>query len=87
MISPKSTHQENRIIGLFPELLGFGGIQEDGRLTAAAVEETVAKPVGGEIVRHKYGFEVFHTGIGQILNGGFAPPISERDDLGLMVRR
>ena len=111
-------HQENRIIGLFPELLGFGGIQEAGRLTAADVEETVAKPVvavshggttdivedgvngllvpprdtqrlvwalnrllndesrrmelgrrGGEIVRHKYGLEVFHAGIGQILTG------------------
>ena len=35
----KSTLKENRIIGLFPELLGVGGIQEAGRLTAAAVEE------------------------------------------------
>ena len=34
----KSTPKENRIIGLFPELLGLGGIQEAGRLTAAAVD-------------------------------------------------
>jgi phosphatidyl-myo-inositol dimannoside synthase len=29
----------NRIIGLFPELLGVGGVQEAGRQTAAALEE------------------------------------------------
>jgi phosphatidyl-myo-inositol dimannoside synthase len=29
----------NRIIGLFPELLGVGGVQEAGRLTAAALHE------------------------------------------------
>jgi glycosyltransferase involved in cell wall biosynthesis len=40
MTSLKSTPKENRIIGLFPDLLGLGGIQEAGRLTAAAVEET-----------------------------------------------
>jgi phosphatidyl-myo-inositol dimannoside synthase len=41
--SLKSTRKEIRIIGLFPELLGFGGIQEAGRLTAAAVEEIATR--------------------------------------------
>jgi phosphatidyl-myo-inositol dimannoside synthase len=31
--------QTKRIIGLFPELLGIGGVQEAGRQTAAALEE------------------------------------------------
>jgi phosphatidyl-myo-inositol dimannoside synthase len=40
---PKVTVQESkqlakRIIGLFPDLLGIGGIQEAGRLTAAALD-------------------------------------------------
>src|ERR1700758_940519 len=43
MKSLKSMSKENRIIGLFPELLGFGGIQEAGRLTAAAVEEIATR--------------------------------------------
>ena len=43
MKSLKSMPKENRIIGLFPELLGFGGIQEAGRLTAAAVEEIATR--------------------------------------------
>lgn len=30
-----------RIIGLFPELLGVGGVQDAGRLTAAALSEIV----------------------------------------------
>ena len=34
----QSKGQTNRIIGLFPELLGVGGIQEAGRLTAAALD-------------------------------------------------
>jgi phosphatidylinositol alpha-1,6-mannosyltransferase len=33
--------QTKRIIGLFPELLGVGGVQEAGRQTAAALEEIV----------------------------------------------
>jgi phosphatidyl-myo-inositol dimannoside synthase len=41
--SLKSTLKQTRIIGLFPELLGFGGIQEAGRLTAAALEETAIR--------------------------------------------
>ena len=41
---PKMIVQElmpasKRIIGLFPELLGFGGVQEAGRMTAAALQE------------------------------------------------
>jgi phosphatidyl-myo-inositol dimannoside synthase len=36
MKQPKG--QTKRIIGLFPELLGVGGIQEAGRLTAAALD-------------------------------------------------
>jgi phosphatidyl-myo-inositol dimannoside synthase len=35
----KFTPSTNRIIGLFPDLLGVGGIQEAGRLTAAALGE------------------------------------------------
>jgi phosphatidylinositol alpha-1,6-mannosyltransferase len=34
----QSTGPAKRIIGLFPELLGVGGIQEAGRLTAAALD-------------------------------------------------
>lgn len=34
--------QSGRIIGLFPELLGVGGVQEAGRLTAAALSNIVA---------------------------------------------
>jgi phosphatidylinositol alpha-1,6-mannosyltransferase len=34
-----SKSRTKRIIGLFPELLGVGGIQEAGRLTAAALHE------------------------------------------------
>jgi phosphatidyl-myo-inositol dimannoside synthase len=35
----KFTPSTNRIIGLFPALFGVGGIQEAGRLTAAALDE------------------------------------------------
>ena len=37
--TPKSRH----VIGLFPELLGFGGVQEAGRLTASALTEIVSR--------------------------------------------
>jgi len=37
----------NRIIGLFPGLLGVGGVQEAGRMTAAALSEIVRER-GGE---------------------------------------
>ena len=39
MKEPKG--QTKKIIGLFPELLGVGGIQEAGRLTAAALDRIV----------------------------------------------
>src|ERR1700722_14094437 len=39
MTPPESLPQPTQIIGLFPELLGVGGIQEAGRLTAAAFHE------------------------------------------------
>jgi phosphatidylinositol alpha-1,6-mannosyltransferase len=42
MTAPGSHKQANRIIGLFPELLGVGGIQEAGRLTAMALHEIAA---------------------------------------------
>jgi len=35
----KASLGEKRIIGLFPELLGVGGVQEAGRQTAAALQE------------------------------------------------
>jgi phosphatidyl-myo-inositol dimannoside synthase len=39
MTAPEFTASPNRIIGLFPDLLGVGGIQEAGRLTARALSE------------------------------------------------
>lgn len=38
-----SSAHTKRIIGLFPELLGVGGVQEAGRLTAAAIMEIVLR--------------------------------------------
>jgi len=43
MTSEKSTSPAKRIIGLFPELLGVGGVQEAGRLTAAALHEIASE--------------------------------------------
>ena len=37
--SPSPAHRPKRIIGLFPELLGVGGVQEAGRQTASALVE------------------------------------------------
>jgi phosphatidyl-myo-inositol dimannoside synthase len=42
MTVPAPREQTNRILGLFPELLGVGGIQEAGRLTATALHEISA---------------------------------------------
>jgi len=39
MTAKKSKAEAKRIIGIFPELLGVGGIQEAGRLTAAALKK------------------------------------------------
>ncbi len=39
MTATESIPQREQIIGLFPELLGVGGVQEAGRLTAAALSE------------------------------------------------
>jgi phosphatidylinositol alpha-1,6-mannosyltransferase len=74
MTSLKSTLKENRIIGLFPELLGFGGIQEAGRLTAAALEET---GIRNESVRYflslndPLGCQTFHVGERNVAFRGF----------------
>jgi phosphatidyl-myo-inositol dimannoside synthase len=38
-----ASSETKRIIGLFPELLGAGGVQEAGRLTAAALQEIALK--------------------------------------------
>jgi len=39
-MSPKTpAPSQNRIVGLFPALLGFGGIQQAGRLTSAALAQ------------------------------------------------
>jgi phosphatidyl-myo-inositol dimannoside synthase len=43
MTAPESTSPRNRIVGLFPELLGVGGIQEAGRLTASALGEIASR--------------------------------------------
>ncbi len=42
MIVREPSPQEGSIIGLFPELLGVGGVQEAGRLTAAALQGIAA---------------------------------------------
>jgi phosphatidyl-myo-inositol dimannoside synthase len=39
----QSKGQAKRILGLFPELLGVGGIQEAGRLTAAALDRIAGR--------------------------------------------
>jgi len=39
----KSTARTERIVGLFPELLGVGGVQEAGRETAVALEEIAGR--------------------------------------------
>jgi phosphatidylinositol alpha-1,6-mannosyltransferase len=41
--SESSSSQQRCIIGLFPELLGVGGIQEAGRMTAAALVSIAAR--------------------------------------------
>ena len=38
-----SPSESNRVVGLFPELLGVGGVQEAGRQTAAALDEIARK--------------------------------------------
>ena len=43
MTAPESMSPHNQIVGLFPELLGIGGVQEAGRLTAAALSETARR--------------------------------------------
>lgn len=43
MTAPTLVRPENRIVGLFPELMGTGGIQEAGRLTATALFEIGSK--------------------------------------------
>jgi glycosyltransferase involved in cell wall biosynthesis len=44
MTTPDSiSAQKRKIIGLFPELLGIGGIQEAGRMTAAALVSIAAR--------------------------------------------
>jgi phosphatidylinositol alpha-1,6-mannosyltransferase len=43
MTAREPTQHTNRIIGLFPELLGVGGVQEAGRLTTAALQEIASR--------------------------------------------
>jgi glycosyltransferase involved in cell wall biosynthesis len=43
MTTPSATAFRKRIIGLFPALLSVGGVQEAGRLTAAALDEIAVK--------------------------------------------
>ena len=43
MTSPYSTPAARQMIGLFPELLGLGGVQEAGRQTAAALAQIAAR--------------------------------------------
>jgi phosphatidylinositol alpha-1,6-mannosyltransferase len=42
MTSANSTRAKNRLVALFPELLGFGGVQEAGRQTAHALQNISA---------------------------------------------
>ena len=43
MTTKSGERQPRRIVALFPELLGVGGIQESGRLTAIALHETALR--------------------------------------------
>jgi phosphatidyl-myo-inositol dimannoside synthase len=43
MKGEKSPTRLKRVVGLFPELLGVGGVQEAGRLTAAALGQIAAR--------------------------------------------
>jgi phosphatidylinositol alpha-1,6-mannosyltransferase len=43
MNAKRSTPQARHLTGLFPALLGVGGVQEAGRLTAAALNEIVSR--------------------------------------------
>ncbi len=40
-VAVDAVRQRIRVVGLFPELLGVGGVQEAGRLTATAISEVV----------------------------------------------
>lgn len=42
-MTPGSPQRSKRVIGLFPELLGVGGVQEAGRMTAAALATLAAR--------------------------------------------
>lgn len=75
MTAEESKAEAKKMIGLFPELLGVGGIQEAGRLTAAALQ--------GISLRHNYwstyfqglndplGMQEFETAGGKICLRGF----------------
>jgi phosphatidyl-myo-inositol dimannoside synthase len=54
MSTKESNAEAKKIIGLFPELLGIGGIQEAGRLTAAALQ--------GISIRHN-GWSTYFQGL------------------------
>jgi phosphatidylinositol alpha-1,6-mannosyltransferase len=72
---PRS-QESNRIVGLFPELLGVGGVQEAGRQTAAALDEiarrrgwsldllSLNEPPGAGALRFQ-GREIPFTGFGR----------------------
>jgi phosphatidylinositol alpha-1,6-mannosyltransferase len=66
--------KENWIIGLFPGLLGFGGIQEAGRLTAAAVEENAIRSESARYflsLNDPLGCQTFHVGGRTVAFRGF----------------
>lgn len=63
-----------RVIGLFPELLNFGGIQEAGRLTARALHEIALKrgwSASFLSLNDPRGRQVLHTGECEIPFNGF----------------
>jgi phosphatidyl-myo-inositol dimannoside synthase len=43
MMVPGAGPASKRVLGLFPELLGVGGVQEAGRLTATAIQEIASR--------------------------------------------
>jgi phosphatidyl-myo-inositol dimannoside synthase len=49
MTGQNTTPHATQIVGLFPELLGIGGVQEAGRLTAAALEEIALRNGSGTL--------------------------------------
>ena len=74
MIERQGSPRSIRVVGLFPELLGVGGVQEAGRLTAAALCETGFRrgwPLDFLSLNDPPGLHVAHVGDQRISFRGF----------------